>query len=30
LLSIDGQEISGETIPLVDDHKEHAAEIKVR
>ena len=30
LLSLDGQEISGETIPLRDDRQEHAVEMKVR
>ena len=30
LLSLDGQEISGKTIPLRDDGHEHAAEMKVR
>jgi len=29
-LSLDGQEISGETVPLRDDHQEHAVEMKVR
>ncbi len=28
-LSLDGQAISGETIPLRDDHQEHAVEMKV-
>ncbi|MGI8601775.1 MAG: GH36-type glycosyl hydrolase domain-containing protein [Verrucomicrobiales bacterium] len=30
LLSLDGQEITGKTIPLRDDRQEHAVEIKVR
>ena len=30
LLSLDGQEVSGETIPLRDDRQEHAVEMKVR
>ncbi len=30
LLSLDGQEISGKTIPLRDDGQEHAVEMKVR
>ena len=30
LLSLDGQEISGRTISLCDDHHEHFAELKVR
>ncbi len=30
LLSIDGKEISGKTIPLQDDRQEHAVEMKVR
>jgi cellobiose phosphorylase len=30
LLSLDGQEISGKTIPLRDDRQEHAVEMKVR
>jgi len=30
LLSLDGQELSGATIPLRDDHQEHTAEMKVR
>ena len=30
LLSLDGQELSGKTIPLRDDRKEHAVEMKVR
>ncbi len=30
LLSLDGQEISGKTIPLRDDRLEHAVEMKVR
>ena len=29
-LSLDGQELSGKTIPLRDDRKEHAVEMKVR
>ncbi|MGH7958408.1 MAG: GH36-type glycosyl hydrolase domain-containing protein, partial [Opitutaceae bacterium] len=27
---VDGQEMSGETIPLVDDHREHFVELKIR
>ncbi|HXA14917.1 MAG TPA: glycosyl hydrolase family 65 protein, partial [Opitutaceae bacterium] len=30
LLSLDGQEISGATIPLRDDRQEHAVEMKIR
>jgi cellobiose phosphorylase len=30
LLSLDGQAISGETIPLLDDRLEHAVEMRVR
>ncbi|MFA5262722.1 MAG: glucoamylase family protein [Opitutaceae bacterium] len=30
LLSVDGQEISGKTIPLLDDRQEHFVEVKVR
>ena len=30
LLSLDGQELSGTTIPLRDDRQEHAVEMKVR
>jgi cellobiose phosphorylase len=30
LLSLDGQEIFGDTIPLLDDRREHMAELKVR
>jgi cellobiose phosphorylase len=30
LLALDGQEISGKTIPLQDDHREHFVEMKVR
>jgi cellobiose phosphorylase len=30
LLSLDGQEISGKTIPLRDDRHEHTVEMKVR
>ena len=30
LLSLDGREISGETIPLRDDRREHAVEMRVR
>ena len=30
LRSLDGQEISGETIPLRDDGREHAVEVRVR
>jgi cellobiose phosphorylase len=29
LLSLDGQEISGKTVPLQDDHQEHFVEMKV-
>jgi cellobiose phosphorylase len=29
-LILDGQEVSGDTIRLVDDHQEHAVEMKVR
>jgi len=29
-LTLDGQEIAGPTIPLVDDRREHAVEMKVR
>jgi len=29
VLSLDGQEISGQTIPLLDDHQEHFVEMKV-
>ena len=29
-LSLDGQELAGETIPLVDDRREHSAELKIR
>jgi cellobiose phosphorylase len=29
-LSLDGEEISGTTIPLVDDRQEHAVELKTR
>jgi cellobiose phosphorylase len=29
-LSLDGQEIPGDTIPLRDDRREHAAELKIR
>jgi cellobiose phosphorylase len=29
-LTVDGQEIAGETIPLCDDHAEHAVELKFR
>jgi cellobiose phosphorylase len=28
-LSLDGQELAGETIPLMDDRREHAVELKV-
>jgi len=30
LLTLDGQAISGETIPLRDDHSEHLVEMKIR
>jgi cellobiose phosphorylase len=30
LLTLDGQELSGTTIPLKDDHHDHAVEMKVR
>ena len=30
LLRVDGQEVSGSTILLQDDHREHAAEMTVR
>ena len=30
LLKLDGQELPGMTIPLLDDHHEHAVEMKVR
>ena len=30
LLSLDGEEISGRTIPLRDDHRTHAVEMRVR
>jgi cellobiose phosphorylase len=30
LLALDGQEISGDTIPLRDDHNEHAVELRIR
>ncbi len=30
LLTLDGQEIPGLTIPLCDDHREHFAELKIR
>jgi cellobiose phosphorylase len=30
LLSLDGQELKGDTIPLQDDGREHAVEMKVR
>jgi cyclic beta-1,2-glucan synthetase len=28
-LSLDGQELAGETVPLVDDRREHFVELKV-
>jgi cellobiose phosphorylase len=28
-LSLDGQELSGDTIPLVDDQREHAVEMSI-
>jgi cellobiose phosphorylase len=28
-ISLDGQIVSGETIPLLDDHRDHAVELKV-
>ena len=30
LLSLDGEKLSGQTIPLQDDRREHAVEMKVR
>jgi len=29
-LSLDGQALAGETIPLLDDHTEHFVEMQVR
>jgi len=28
-LSLDGQELAGETVPLVDDRREHSVELRV-
>jgi cellobiose phosphorylase len=30
LLSLDGQALSGTTVPLRDDHREHFVEMKIR
>ena len=30
LLSLDGQEIPDQTVPLLDDHHEHFVEMKAR
>ena len=28
-LFLDGKELAGETVPLVDDHREHSVELKL-